>query len=86
MEIGEIAHCTGRRDYGKLCASLLGPQKLCTCPNFHGRTYERIALSAFIQQTSLQVQNFGLVIDPSLIFIAALPDRLVGATHTVEVK
>ena len=83
---GEIAHCTGRRDYKKLCASLLNPQKLFTRPILHGRQYESTALSAFVEQTGLKVQKVGLVIDPSLPFLAASPDGLVGITHTVEVK
>ena len=85
-QFGEISHCTGRRDYRKLCASLLIPQKLCTRPILHDRQCERIALSAFVQQTGLEVLKVGLVIDPSLPFLAASPDGLVGTTHTVEGK
>lgn len=83
---GEIARCTGRRDYNKLCANLFTPPELCTRPILHGRQYESKALVAFTKQTGLEVQKVGLIIDPSLPFLAASPDGLVGTSHTVEVK
>ncbi|XP_069105157.1 uncharacterized protein [Argopecten irradians] len=88
-KFGDVTHATSRRNMEKLCSSILSSKPIIKKSVFHGKAYERKAITKFEQKTGLKVKKCGLFVDKDYPYLGATPDGIITEEDKkaiVEVK